>query len=416
MPSSRAEASPRAVSITGSFSRAAHAFFPRRNRSKKHDKDPHPDKPQPHPSPSHLPGRIVTNTFKVCRQLDSDGLGIRRASSMIHPSAFSPFLLLDHCGPKYAATQSISGSETPRCGQQCLSYVVRGDMHYRDSCGNDAILQPGSVNLLTAGSGLVVSHTFRGPIIEYFSIWINLPRDLKSSNPEQVMNESPPCATIGQGASAAQIRVLAGPKRTPNIKNLNAESPKRKSFELETQAGRAAVYDIRMQRKSQLVLNPETQRVFVYVYRGTAIIGKSTIVDEGVFAVLEENSDIPLVIRSHGGDTGVDESEDDNCEDFDTFTKGSCWCLVLAGNPIMEPVSMHSSGIVACTPQEIRKVFHEYTCGSLGTASPPAVFPPCHGSLNDDENSDVESVVNSDSEAHASDDSIPDLGFHKLEV
>ncbi|KAI0560030.1 Pirin cupin [Gracilaria domingensis] len=128
-----------------------------------------------------------------------------------------------------------------------------------------------------------------------------------------------------------------------------------------------------MHPKSQLVLNPETQRAFVYVYRGSATIGHSMHVEEGQFAVLGEDAHLPIVIRSEGVDTEQESVPHRDWCDFDTFVDNGCWCIVLAGDPIMEPVSMLSSGIVACTPQETRKAFQEYRCGSLGSCSPSTI-------------------------------------------
>lgn len=232
------------------------------------------------------------------------------------------------------------------------------------------MLRPGAVNLLTAGSGLVASHTLRGPIIEYFSIWINIPKEMRSAPPEQQTTETPPCAIVGHGEAGARIRVLAGPRPPHVLHKLGEDGEEPKSVELETVAGNAAVYDIHMQRKSQLVLNPETQNAFVYVYRGAALIANKTKVEEGEFAVLESNRGLPVVIDSYGAHVETEDKLGHDWTDFDMFVENCCWCVVLAGDPVLEPVSM-LSGIVACTPQEIRKAFQEYTCGSMGANSPP---------------------------------------------
>lgn len=238
------------------------------------------------------------------------------------------------------------------------------------------------------------------------------------------MTKDPPCVLTGQGESAARICVLAGPIRRDSIRTLDDKTNRnRTSVELETAAGSAAVYDIKMQRKSQLVLNPETQRVFVYVYRGTAVISKKTKIKEGDFAVLESDRDLPVVIDSVGVHEDTEDKPAYDFDDFDTFEEHACWCLVLAGDPVMEPVSMLSSGIVGGTPQEIRKAFQEYTCGSMGTASPPKSSTMLsrtklmmYDSDSDDEYGLCQSSRSSGSELNADHGDIPNVGFGKLDI
>eukprot|EP00177_Eucheuma_denticulatum_P008582 GFKZ01015634.1.p1 GENE.GFKZ01015634.1~~GFKZ01015634.1.p1 ORF type:complete len:431 (+),score=35.99 GFKZ01015634.1:330-1622(+) len=384
MPSSKPSqpASPRGVPLSLSLTRAATLLHPRHLFRRINDPlSPRTSKHSSSSSTSSSPpssprkqtflrqGRPVIQVTSVYPQLDQDGLPIRRASGCIPSSVFSPFLLLDHCGPHPIRSDSVVQGEAPRCGQQELTYVLRGHIHHTDSCGNDAHLSRGSVGLLTAGSGLVASHTLTGPIVEYFSIWINIPRHRRFSPPQQQTSSTPPCAVIGKGDAAARIRVLAGPPRA--VQTRRSHDGKRAPVELETEAGSAAVYDIHMRCKSQLVLNPQTERVFVYVYRGTALIAKKTKVSEGDIAVLEPNSELPVVIDSYGAQSESSGTEMIGSDDFDVFQENECWCLVLAGDPVKEPVSMLSSGIVACTPREIRRAFQEYTCGSMGANSPP---------------------------------------------
>lgn len=296
--------------------------------------------------------------------------------------------------------------------------MVSGELQYHDSCANSYALQPGHAHLLTAGAGLVVNHRINSPVIEYFSIWINIPRDAKSAPPVQHLAPALPSITIGKRQAAARIRVLAAPPRAHPAADDEHPSSEPAPAELHTAAGRAAVYDVRMNRKSQLVLNPATQRVFVYVYRGTAVIAKKSRVGEGAMAVLEENADLPVVIDSLGVYEDARLSNDDGAS-FEVCHELGCWCLVLAGDPIMEPVSMLPSGIVACTPQQIRKAFQEYTCGSMGATSPSADgdFISRAALLiddsSDDDNDATDIVYKSD---ESSGELAPNIGFAPLEI
>lgn len=415
----------RSVSIITSLERATQFFFPRRHKTRRPGSPTLAESPPRCVSqPTHR-ARTVSNLLSICREVNPDGLGVRATASLIHPSTLSPFLQLEHCGPKQTSSHASPGIDTPRCGQQCLTYVIRGQLHHRDSYGNSCLLHPGAASLLTAGSGLVVSHTLHGPIIEYISVWINIPRHLKASTPHHSTTTNPPCTVIGEADAAAQIRVLAAPQRNSAINALHSpvqtcKSPHERSHsvsDLHTLAGGAAVYDVRMYPKSQLVLNPKTQGAYIYVYRGSAIIDNSTLVEQGQFAVLSEDIHLPIVIRSAGIHVKAPPSSEYDWFDFDSFVPNSCWCIVLAGDPILEPVTMLSSGIVASTPQEIRKAFQEYTCGSFGSCGPSTKHRVCLSQAHSVLDCGTDSITEEQSDADHSDaEHDSDLPLGKLDA
>src|SRR5690606_15140078 len=104
--------------------------------------------------------------------------------------AVGPFVFIDHMGPaalKYY--QNLDVAPHPHIGLSTLTYLLEGAIQHKDSLGNDLEIQPGAVNWMTAGTGVV--HSERTP--EYlrstekhlhgFQIWVGLPKDLEQSEP-----------------------------------------------------------------------------------------------------------------------------------------------------------------------------------------------------------------------------------------
>ena len=69
-----------------------------------------------------------------------------------------PFVFLDHMGPaRFAPGQGIDVRPHPHIGLATVTYLFAGEMDHRDSLGVVQTIQPGDVNWMTAGRGIVHS-------------------------------------------------------------------------------------------------------------------------------------------------------------------------------------------------------------------------------------------------------------------
>lgn len=104
--------------------------------------------------------------------------------------AVGPFVFIDHMGPAALKDyQNLDVASHPHIGLSTLTYLLEGAIQHKDSLGNDLEIQPGAVNWMMAGKGVV--HSERTP--EYlrstekhlhgFQIWVGLPKDLEQSEP-----------------------------------------------------------------------------------------------------------------------------------------------------------------------------------------------------------------------------------------
>lgn len=102
-----------------------------------------------------------------------------------------PFIYIDHMGPvKMNERENFDVLPHPHIGLSTLTFLFEGSIMHRDTLGNEVEINPGEVNWMTAGKGIV--HSERTP--EYLrhseknmhglQIWVALPKHLEQMNPE----------------------------------------------------------------------------------------------------------------------------------------------------------------------------------------------------------------------------------------
>ncbi|MCW3848145.1 pirin family protein [Sphingomonas sp. LB-2] len=142
--------------------------------------------------------------FKVHRTLPS------RPRTMV-----GPFVFFDQMGPAHLATGTgIDVRPHPHINLATVTYLYAGAIDHRDSLGTFATIEPGAVNLMTAGHGIVHSERSPageragGPELSGIQTWIALPERFEEIDPafEHVPATDLPVIEAG-GATA---RVIMG--------------------------------------------------------------------------------------------------------------------------------------------------------------------------------------------------------------
>lgn len=105
-----------------------------------------------------------------------------------------PFIFFDHMGPAHFAANTTSGDvrQHPHIGLATVTYLFSGAMMHRDSLGVEQRIEPGAINLMIAGSGIV--HSERMPedvraqniTVEGIQIWLALPTEMENCEPSFV--------------------------------------------------------------------------------------------------------------------------------------------------------------------------------------------------------------------------------------
>lgn len=101
-----------------------------------------------------------------------------------------PFAFIDHMGPTYLKEyQNLDVAPHPHIGLSTLTYLFEGSILHKDSLGTEIEIQPGAVNWMTAGKGIV--HSERTPqylrssdkMLHGLQIWVALPKELEEMEP-----------------------------------------------------------------------------------------------------------------------------------------------------------------------------------------------------------------------------------------
>lgn len=156
-------------------------------------------------SVAHLePGQVAhVGFFKVSRLLPNEAM-----------QGIDPFLFLDFFDAEFPPGLKPPSNAHPHRGFETVTIILKGEVGYRDSLGNKGVLKPGSVEWMSAGSGIVhdghFDHAFAktGGRVMGIQLWVNLPAKLKMMEPaaRYLAPETFPEAQLEGGYA----RVLAG--------------------------------------------------------------------------------------------------------------------------------------------------------------------------------------------------------------
>ncbi|MCX7639110.1 MAG: pirin family protein [Pyrinomonadaceae bacterium] len=97
-----------------------------------------------------------------------------------------PFIFFDHFGP-VAMTKQVDILPHPHIGLATITYLFQGKLIHRDSLGSKQLIEPGQINLMSAGKGIV--HSERVPFVleneklAGVQIWLALPENYEDSEP-----------------------------------------------------------------------------------------------------------------------------------------------------------------------------------------------------------------------------------------
>ena len=98
-----------------------------------------------------------------------------------------PWCFLDHYGPlAFGAGKPMDIGPHPHIGLQTVTWLIEGEALHHDSLGNERLIKPGQLNLMTAGSG--ISHSEETPSrnsgrLHGLQFWVALPDSRRHGPP-----------------------------------------------------------------------------------------------------------------------------------------------------------------------------------------------------------------------------------------
>jgi redox-sensitive bicupin YhaK (pirin superfamily) len=260
----------------------------------------------------------------------SDGAGVKLTRMIGTPLLpdLDPFLMLDAFGSEEGSDYIAGFPDHPHRGFETVTYMLAGSMRHQDSMGNSGHLRDGSVQWMTAGSGIIHSEMPEQSegLMKGFQLWVNLPASHKMCSPryQDIPPEEIPWVDMGGSRAkvlAGELRGTTGPVRDVITAPL--------LFDLSIPAGQSL--DIAI---------PATHAAFAHCFEGAAEIAGAHL-SEGMLGVLSSGDHVEI----HG-------------------SAPTTRILLCAGKPIGEPIERWGP-FVMNTPEQIREAISDYRRGRL---------------------------------------------------
>jgi redox-sensitive bicupin YhaK (pirin superfamily) len=278
--------------------------------------------------------RTIAGTINSQRTVEGGGFTVRRPFPTATMDHIDPFLLLDEMGPaQYGPGEAVGAPSHPHRGFETVTYLLSGAMVHEDTTGACAVIKPGGVQWMTAGSGVVHSELPTedmmrlGGKMHGFQLWVNLPAEKKMVDPRYQDYDADEIAQV-QLANGGLLKVVAGEVH-------GVRGP------VETTSPMTYAHAV-MEASDVVEWHPqEGHTALVHVFDGEVKVNGSAT-SSGEMVVMQRTAGIVRI-----------ES-----------TKAQAQVLLLGGQPLGEPVVRYGP-FVMNTKQEIVDAVQEYNDGTL---------------------------------------------------
>lgn len=201
------------------------------------------------------------------RARDLGDFEVRRVLPFPQRREVGPFVFFDHMGPVvFGPGKGVNVRPHPHIGLATVTYLFDGRILHRDSLGTDLAIEPGAVNWMVAGRGIVHSERttdadLAGDMpLEGIQAWIGLPEADEETEPSFAHHAADDLPVFDRGG--VKYRIIAGsafgetaPVRVFSpIFYLHGEAPAGSSIDLPDGHAERAIYIV----KGSLSVDGET--------------------------------------------------------------------------------------------------------------------------------------------------------------
>jgi len=275
---------------------------------------------------------VISVKKVVPAQPVTDGAGVKlhRVFGYDTRKETDPFLLLDYFGSDNPADYAAGFPWHPHRGIETITYMLQGKVEHSDSLGNMGEINPGGVQWMTAGSGIIHQEMPKpiSGLMYGFQLWLNLPRSVKMVPPTYHDLKSSDIPEVETNSS--RVRVIAGRFR----KAIGAISPYNSNIEvLDVRLWPDALFDEALNSSFSY---------FLFVYDGQiSFPGNNKPIGSLNGVILDKGSILQLKAESNGANF-----------------------LLFGGQPINEPIAWRGP-IVMNTNEELNVAFEEINQGTF---------------------------------------------------
>jgi redox-sensitive bicupin YhaK (pirin superfamily) len=286
---------------------------------------------------TNLTARKILQIITSQSTVEGGGFKVRRPFPTQHVDHIDPFLLLDEMGPAdYAPHKAVGAPSHPHRGFETVTYLLSGAMVHEDSIGTRAVIKPGGVQWMTAGSGVIHSELptddmmALGGRMHGFQLWVNLSADRKMIPPRYQGYDADELAQT-QLPNGGLLKVVAGTV-------LGVTGP------VETTSPMTYAHAA-MQANETIEWIPDASHTaLVHVFDGEVTVNDQKVVS-GQMVVFERSTGAVKIST-------------------DVANVNSAQVLILGGAPLNEPVVRYGP-FVMNTRQEIVDAVNDYQNGVL---------------------------------------------------
>jgi len=266
----------------------------------------------------------------------TDGAGVELLRVIGQPvlNMLDPFLLLDAFRSSHPDDYIAGFPSHPHRGFETVTYLLNGKMRHQDSAGHEGVIEPGGIQWMTAGRGIIHSEMpeQEDGLLEGFQLWINLPAKHKMDDPayQEYAEDKIPL----EQREGAEVRVITG--TTCKGTSGPVIQPLTQPLYLDVILAPGQLFEE--------VIEP-SHNAFIYGVKGETAInnleGKAQLITKDQLAILSQGNEITLTAGMSGS----------------RF-------LLISGKPLNEPVA-RGGPFVMNTEQEIRDAFSDYWAGNF---------------------------------------------------
>jgi len=275
--------------------------------------------------------RKITHIINGQPTSDGDGVQLTRIIGSKELDMLDPFLLLDAFGSDKPLDYIGGFPPHPHRGFETVTYMLAGKMRHKDSAGNEGVIEPGGVQWMTAGKGIIHSEMpeQQEGLLSGLQLWVNLPASEKMTNPKYQEHDKHqiPVEQIEEGV---KVHIIAG-------KTKNGTTGIIKNDLIKPTYWHVYMNENRLFNEAL----PDQHNAFIYVIDGKISVGDDEVtLSKGQLGIISDGSSV--AIRS------LHKSQ----------------FVVVAGQPLNEPIA-RGGPFVMNTKQEIVQAFADYNSGRL---------------------------------------------------
>jgi redox-sensitive bicupin YhaK (pirin superfamily) len=295
--------------------------------------------------------RPVIETTKAQPAMEGAGVHLHRVFGFGDTTQTDPFLMMDDFRNDVPAHYERGFPWHPHRGIETITYVLEGEVAHGDSLGNNGVLGAGSVQWMTAGSGILHQEMPKGNAagqMHGFQLWANLPSALKMTDPRyqdiggndvpQIIDDDGTVVKIITGNFWGKAGPVDGIAADPLFLDVSIPPNGRKTLPVNTRANAFA---------------------YVFAGQGSFVDASKPI---GV-RVEKEVAGQELNIRDMTGNRTLVRFGNGDDVTIQAGPDGVRF-LLIAGRPLQEPVAWHGP-IVMNTQAELQQAMRDLRNGNF---------------------------------------------------